>query len=136
MRKDIQQKKRFSTTAFYNIIYSLDCIHKSEKMFISSDIIVKCDLGEVTMDNKQLITFKTAAETLNFTKTASILNFAQSSVTAQIRSLERELETPLFERLGKRLLFEPTKKNLSYLCSLLVAQHQKRWFLVLVTIFF
>ncbi len=62
------------------------------------------------MDNKQLITFKTAAGTLNSTKTASILNFAQSSVTAQIKSLERELETSLFERLGKRLFFEPTKK--------------------------
>jgi len=30
------------------------------------------------MESKLLITFKTAAETLNFTKTASILNFAQS----------------------------------------------------------
>ena len=53
---------------------------------------------------KQLITFKTAAENLNFTYTAKILNFAQSSVTAQIKALENELETPLFERLGKRLV--------------------------------
>lgn len=56
------------------------------------------------MDTKQLITFKTAAENLNFTQTAKILNFAQSSVTAQIRALEGELGTPLFERLGKRLI--------------------------------
>jgi DNA-binding transcriptional LysR family regulator len=57
-----------------------------------------------TIEIKQLITFKTAAENLNFTHTAKILNFAQSSVTAQIKALENELETPLFERLGKRLV--------------------------------
>ncbi|GKU84135.1 LysR family transcriptional regulator [Niallia sp. NCCP-28] len=56
------------------------------------------------MDIKQLITFKNAAENLNFTQTAKILNFAQSSVTAQIKSLEEELGKPLFERLGKRLI--------------------------------
>ncbi|MGG4268583.1 LysR family transcriptional regulator [Peribacillus simplex] len=56
------------------------------------------------MDIKQLITFKTAAENLNFTRTARILNFAQSSVTAQIKALEVEIGKPLFERLGKRLI--------------------------------
>ncbi|MGP4062455.1 LysR family transcriptional regulator [Halobacillus sp. H74] len=55
------------------------------------------------METKQLLTFKTAAENLNFTKTAKKLKFAQSSVTAQIKALEKELDTPLFERLGKRL---------------------------------
>ncbi|NIA60044.1 LysR family transcriptional regulator [Bacillus pacificus] len=63
------------------------------------------------MDIKQLITFKTATETLNFTKTASILNFAQSSVTAQIKALEEELEKPLFERLGKRLTLTEAGKE-------------------------
>ncbi|TCP29407.1 LysR family transcriptional regulator [Scopulibacillus darangshiensis] len=56
------------------------------------------------MEIKQLMTFKTAAENLNFTKTAKILNFAQSSVTAQIKALEAEIGAPLFERLGKRLV--------------------------------
>ncbi|WJE17629.1 LysR family transcriptional regulator [Halobacillus sp. ACCC02827] len=55
------------------------------------------------MDFKQLRTFITAAEMLNFTKTAKQLNFAQSSVTAQIKALEEELGQPLFERLGRRL---------------------------------
>lgn len=60
------------------------------------------------MDTKQLMTFKVAAECLNFTQTARLLNFAQSSVTAQIQSLEREVGKTLFERLGKRLkLTEP-----------------------------
>lgn len=56
------------------------------------------------MEIKQLITFKHAAENLNFTQTAKLLNFAQSSVTAQIKSLEDEIGKPLFERLGKRLI--------------------------------
>ncbi|WP_430787629.1 LysR family transcriptional regulator [Virgibacillus flavescens] len=56
------------------------------------------------METKQLRTFKVASENLNFTRTAKIVNFAQSSVTAQIKALELELGTPLFERLGKRLL--------------------------------
>ena len=56
------------------------------------------------MDTKQLITFKLAAENLNFTQTAKVLNFAQSSVTSQVKALEAELGTRLFERLGKRLI--------------------------------
>ena len=58
----------------------------------------------IELEIKQLITFKVAAENLNFTQTAKMLNFAQSSVTAQIKTLEAELGTPMFERLGKRLI--------------------------------
>lgn len=65
------------------------------------------------MEIKQLKTFKTAAENLNFTLTAKQLNFAQSSVTAQIKSLEAELGTPLFERLGKRIVLTDAGKNIS-----------------------
>jgi DNA-binding transcriptional LysR family regulator len=74
-------------------------------MIISIGSIGNTDFREVKkLEIKQLITFKTAAENLNFTQTAKILNFAQSSVTAQIKALEVELGTPLFERLGKRLI--------------------------------
>ena len=55
------------------------------------------------MDLKQLQTFLTAAETLSFTQTAQLLDYAQSSITAQIKSLEEELGVILFERLGKRV---------------------------------
>lgn len=63
------------------------------------------------MEIKQLKTFKIAAENLNFTLTAKQLNFAQSSVTAQIKSLEAELGTPLFERLGKRIILTESGKK-------------------------
>ncbi|WP_394176278.1 LysR family transcriptional regulator [Guptibacillus hwajinpoensis] len=56
------------------------------------------------MDMKQLATFQIASETLNFTKTAKALNYAQSSVTSQIKSLESELNVKLFERLGSKLI--------------------------------
>lgn len=59
------------------------------------------------MDMKQLSTFQTASETLNFTKSAKILNYAQSSVTSQIKSLEAELGVNLFERLGNKLVLTP-----------------------------
>ncbi len=72
-------------------------------MNISIVLIDKSDLGVRHMDIKHLHTFLIAAETLNFTQTAKILDYAQSSITAQIKSLERELGTPLFERLGKRI---------------------------------
>ena len=71
---------------------------------MSIDLIEKNYLGVKTLEIKQLITFKTAGDNLNFTKTAKMLNFAQSSVTAQIKNLENELGTPLFERIGKRLI--------------------------------
>jgi DNA-binding transcriptional LysR family regulator len=56
------------------------------------------------LELKQLKIFQTAAQELNFTRTAEILGFAQSSITTQIKSLEEELAVPLFERLGKRVI--------------------------------
>ena len=55
------------------------------------------------MELKPLQTFKILADELNFTRTAERLNYAQSSVTAQIQGLEQELGVPLFERLGRRI---------------------------------
>ncbi len=67
------------------------------------------------MELRQLNTFCVAAATLNFTRTAERLNYAQSSVTAQIQSLETELGVRLFDRLGKRLrLTEEGERFQSY----------------------
>lgn len=56
------------------------------------------------MEFKQLVVFQIAAQESNFTQTAEILNYAQSTVTGQIQSLESELGVALFERLGKRVI--------------------------------
>jgi DNA-binding transcriptional LysR family regulator len=55
------------------------------------------------MDIKQFITFATLCKVKNFTKTAEILGYAQSSITAQIQQLENELGVRLFERIGKNI---------------------------------
>ncbi len=55
------------------------------------------------MEIKTLQTFHALADELSFSRTAERLNYAQSSVTAQIQQLEQELGVHLFERLGKRI---------------------------------
>jgi DNA-binding transcriptional LysR family regulator len=58
----------------------------------------------MTMEFRQLRTFRVVADTLSFTQTAQQLHMAQSSVSAQIRSLEAELDLKLFDRIGRRVL--------------------------------
>lgn len=65
------------------------------------------------MELRQLRTFQVVAETLNITRAAEVLNYAQSSVTAQIQALEKELDTLLFERLGKRIVLTPAGLQLT-----------------------
>ena len=77
------------------------------------------------MNTKQLVTFKIAAETLNFTKTANILNFAQSSVTAHIKALEEELGKPLFERLGKRLALTEAGREFTHYAEQMIQLDEK-----------
>lgn len=76
---------------------------------------------ERILEIKQLITFKTVAENLNFTQSAKILNFAQSSVTAQIKALEAELGTVLFERLGKRIFLTEAGRKFQVYAEKMIA---------------
>lgn len=55
------------------------------------------------MDIRNLKTFIKAAELGTITGAARELNFAQSSASAQIQQLEKELGFPLFDRIGKRV---------------------------------
>jgi DNA-binding transcriptional LysR family regulator len=67
------------------------------------------------MEIRQLTTFRMLATTLSFTRTAAALNYVQSSVTAQIQTLEEELGVRLFDRLGKRVaLTEAGQRLLPY----------------------
>ena len=56
------------------------------------------------MEHRRIKTFITVATLLNFNRAADVLNCAQSTVSAQIRSLEEEFGVPLFDRLGKRVV--------------------------------
>ncbi len=79
------------------------------------------------MDMKQLQTFLTASETLSFTQTAQRLDYAQSSITAQIKTLEQELGVILFERLGKRIVLTEEGKHLQqYAKKMLELDHDMK----------
>lgn len=66
------------------------------------------------MEFKQIKSFSVVAKTLSFSKTAKILNYAQSSISDQIRLLEDELDCKLFERLGRNICL--TKEGEKFLC--------------------
>ena len=79
------------------------------------------------MDLRTLKTFQVAARTLSFTQTAAALNYAQSSVTAQIKALEESLGVPLFDRIGNRLrLTEPGDRLRGYADRLLALAEEAR----------
>ncbi len=52
---------------------------------------------------RQVETFRAVAEELSFSRAAARLGYVQSSVSAQVASLEQEFGAPLFDRLGRRI---------------------------------
>jgi DNA-binding transcriptional LysR family regulator len=79
------------------------------------------------MDLRQLETFRVVANTLSFTHAATALNYAQSSVSAQIQALEKELGAPLFNRVNKRVeLTDAGRRLLRYADRLLEIAEEAR----------
>ena len=77
------------------------------------------------MDLQRLKTFRTVATLMNFNQAAKILHFAQSTVSAQIKTLEEEVGAPLFDRLGKKvLLTEAGEKLLGYAHKILAIEEE------------
>ena len=64
------------------------------------------------MDLKQLKTFLVLSKLKNYTKTAVELGYAQSSISAQILQLESELNTKLFDRIGKNVFLTASGEQL------------------------
>lgn len=56
------------------------------------------------MELRQLKTFVAVAQLLSFNRAAQALNYAQSTISTQIRLLEEEFGKPLFNRLGKTIV--------------------------------
>ena len=60
------------------------------------------------MELRQLATFIRVAQFKSFSRAAESLGYSQSAVTVQIRQLEEELDTRLFDRMGKRIALTDT----------------------------
>ena len=63
------------------------------------------------MEIRQLQTFVQAAQLESFSKTAEMLGYSQSAITVQMRLLETELNTRLFDRMGKRVVLTPQGRD-------------------------
>ena len=73
------------------------------------------------MDIKNLETFVMVNEMKSFTQAAARLGFTQSTVSFQIRQLEKELGMPLFERINHTVRLTNGGEKL-----LPIAQHMLR----------
>ncbi|AEW98539.1 transcriptional regulator, LysR family (plasmid) [Streptantibioticus cattleyicolor NRRL 8057 = DSM 46488] len=73
------------------------------------------------------MTFRKVAAVLSFTRAAAELNYAQSSVTSQIRNLEASLQAELFDRLGGRIqLTEAGRRLVGYADQILALVEEAR----------
>lgn len=66
-------------------------------------IIIRITDGGNIMDIRNFITFNAIVERGGFTKAATFLNYAQSTVTLHIKELELHYNEKLFDRLGKNV---------------------------------
>ena len=77
------------------------------------------------MDLQRLHTFRTVATLMNFNQAAEILNYSQSTVSAQIKTLENEIGILLFKRIGKAIqLTAAGVKMLTYADKLLAIKEE------------
>ncbi len=63
------------------------------------------------MEIRHLKSFKTIVDLGGFGRAAVHLGYAQSSITAHIQAIEKTLGSPLFNKLGKKLVLTETGEN-------------------------
>ena len=79
------------------------------------------------MEIRQLATFIRVAQFKRFSRAAESLGYSQSAVTVQIRQLEEELNTRLFDRMGKRIALTDTgERFFSHACDVISQVNQAR----------
>ncbi|MBL7251254.1 LysR substrate-binding domain-containing protein [Alloalcanivorax marinus] len=74
------------------------------------------------MELRHLRYFAALAETLNFTRAAEKCHVTQSTLSHQIKQMETELDTRLFERIGKRVVI--TEAGDTFLSRIMPALQQ------------
>jgi len=79
------------------------------------------------MENKNVAAFIKVVEFNNFTKAAESMGYSQAAVTAQIKSLEKELGVLLFDRMGKKIcLTQEGRAFLPYAYNMLKAEEEAK----------
>jgi len=73
------------------------------------------------MEIRQLKSFQTVANLLSFHKAAEQLHYSQSSISAQVQSLEEELGVRLFDRLSKKIQLTETGTQLLHYANKMLA---------------
>ncbi|WP_068617138.1 LysR family transcriptional regulator [Paenibacillus tuaregi] len=68
------------------------------------------------MELRQLEYFLAVCQELHFTRAAEQLGIAQPSLSQQIRLLEHEIGTPLFDRIGKKTMLTEAGRTLQHHC--------------------
>lgn len=76
------------------------------------------------MEIRNLISFLRVAELGNFTKAAKELGYSQAAVTVHINQLEKELNTPLFERIGNKNIVTPVGQHLVQYANQMLRIHE------------
>jgi DNA-binding transcriptional LysR family regulator len=77
------------------------------------------------MEIRNFITFNAVVESEGFTAAGKILNYSQSTVSLQIKDLEAYYNTPLFDRIGKKVFLTSFGQNLYSYSKDLAAHHDK-----------
>ncbi|WP_164509346.1 LysR family transcriptional regulator [Companilactobacillus jidongensis] len=76
------------------------------------------------MEIRQLITFRTIVDTGSYTKTAELLGYTQSAVSAQVKELENELSAKLFDYSHRKIILLDAAKRLIPLTEQLLDDYQ------------
>jgi DNA-binding transcriptional LysR family regulator len=97
-----------------NIINRNDCV----KRYVSIYII---DETDNKMEFRELKTFQAVATLMSFHKAADVLHYAQSTISAQIRSLENNIGKALFKREGKKISLTKAGSALLHYAERLIA---------------
>ena len=81
------------------------------------------------MEFKYLKTFKAIVTEGSFVGAAEKLNYTQSAITFHVQQLEQELSTPLFEKLGRRMVLTKAGEQLiPYVDEVLTSINKIRFF--------